>query len=451
MDVEKAICSLPDILKQASLPVVLTCRSTSEGGSFEGDEEDRIAMYTAALSCDTPPKYIDIEHETLLQHPLLLDSLPLNETGVILSWHDVTGRPRDLIQRAAAIQDVADIDIVKMVWRARSLRDNLEAFELLRSRQQPMIAFCMGEYGVISRVLAPKFGGFATFACTAEHEPTASGQFTAKELESTYRFRSINSATKVYGVIGNNVAHSKGPAYHNAAFEAAEVNAVYLPLQVPSGWEHLKATTMELVEYGSLDFSGASVTIPHKLNMLKLVSEQGGDLDDVSSASGAMNTVNIHEGVMSATNTDAKALSTLITNATNVLILGAGGVARAAIVAMNKSGASVFIAARNPDQAANLVNELSCEKASDHLVDIDTVINCTPVGMHGSDDPEGDPLLQLVPSLELTDAMCVVDMVYAPPNTPLLKRAKEVGCKTVCGDDLFQSQAAMQQLFWTSD
>ena len=449
MEVEQASRSLPDLLSQATIPVVLTCRSTSEGGSFEGNEEERVAMYTTALSCDNPPRYIDIEYETLMQHPLILDSLPLGETGVILSWHDTKGRPRDLIQRAAAIQDVADIDVVKMVWRARSLRDNLEAFELLRSRQQPMIAFCMGEYGLMSRILAPKFGGFATFACTEEHEPTAFGQITAKALESTYKFRTIDSSTRVYGVIGNNVAHSQGPAFHNGAFEESGTNGVYLPLQIPGGWEHLKASWIELVEDTSLHFSGASVTIPHKQEMLKLVSELGGNLDDACSASGATNTVDIRQGIISATNTDIGALSTLINDAKNVLVLGAGGVARAAVVAMKSSGACVCIAARNSDQAAELANDLSCEVATEQLDNIDTVINCTPVGMHDGNDPTGDPALQLTPTLALTDSMCVVDLVYAPPKTPLLQRAEETGCRTVCGEALFEVQAALQQQFWS--
>ena len=450
LDVEQAVCVLPELLSKATLPVVLTCRSTSEGGSFEGSEEDRVSMYTAALSCDSPPRYIDIEHEALLLHPLLLDSLPLGESGVILSWHDTKGRPRDLIQRAAAIQDVANIDVVKMVWRARSLRDNLEAFELLQTRQQPMIAFCMGEYGVISRVLAPKFGGFATFACTEDHEPTASGQITAQELASTYKFRNIDSSTSVYGVIGNNVAHSRGPAFHNAAFEEAERNAVYLPLLVPSGWEHLKATTMELVNHTALDFSGASVAIPHKQDMLKLVVENQGNLDDLSTAAGATNTVRIHGGVVSATNTDVEALSSIVEGAKNVLVLGAGGAARAAVVAMKSSGASVCIAARNTDQATELANELSCEVATEQLDNIDTVINCTPVGMQGGEDPDSDPLMQLAPTLELSDSIRVVDFVYAPRQTPLIQRAEEIGCKTVCGDALFHAQAALQTQFWST-
>lgn len=450
MPVEKAISTIPTILENATLPIVLTCRSEREGGTFDGSEDDRVAMYEAALTCDNPPRYVDIEHETLTQHPLMLDSLTLDDTGVILSWHDPEGRPRDLIRRAAAIQDVAGIDIVKMVWRARSLRDNLEVFELLRTRQQPMIAFCMGEYGVMSRVLAPKFGGFATFAAARGHDPTASGQPTTDELESIFRFRKINASTSVYGVIGDNVSHSLGPSFHNAAFDAAGKNAVYLPLPIPGGWEHIKASTMELIEHASLDFSGASVTIPHKQDMLKLVTEQGGDVDELCTATGAMNTVSIHQGTMSANNTDVEALSALVKGAKKVLVLGAGGVARAAVVAMVKTGASVSVAARSMEQAAQLASDLSCELAPSNLDNIDTVINCTPVGMHGGEDPTGDPLMQLAPSLELSPSICVVDFVYVPTQTPLLKRAGEAGCKSVCGDELFRTQATAQQRIWST-
>ena len=76
-----------------------------------------------------------------------------------------TERPHDLFKRAAAMQDVADINIVKMVWRARSVRDNLDCFELLRTKQQPMIAMCMGEYGLLSRALSPKIWRFRRVLC----------------------------------------------------------------------------------------------------------------------------------------------------------------------------------------------------------------------------------------------------------------------------------------------
>jgi 3-dehydroquinate dehydratase/shikimate dehydrogenase len=208
LSTEEAVEQLPKLLAASPIPTIVTCRSASEGGMFDGDEEDRVAIYRSALNCDNPPRYIDIEYEILSRHPLMLDALSSESTGIILSWHDMEGRPSDLLQRAAAMQDIDGIDVVKMVWRARSLRDNLEAFSLLQSRQQPMIAMCMGEYGVMSRILAPKFGGFAVFASVAGNEPTAPGQPSIVELRSQYHFDDINMQTNVFGVIGNNVEHS---------------------------------------------------------------------------------------------------------------------------------------------------------------------------------------------------------------------------------------------------
>ncbi|MDP7004606.1 MAG: type I 3-dehydroquinate dehydratase [Phycisphaerales bacterium] len=446
MERDDAIEQLPKLLAKSPIPTVVTCRSVKEGGMFDGDEEDRVAMYRAALDCDNPPRYIDVEHKALTRHPLLLDALTSDKTGVILSWHDTTGRPRNLLQHAAEMQDVAGINIVKMVWRARSLRDNLEAFSLLKSRQQPMIAICMGEFGLMSRILTPKFGGFAVFASIEGKEATAQGQPTTSNLRSLYHFDEINSDTKVYGVIGNNVENSASPAFHNAAFEAAGENSVYIPLPIPSGWEHLKATVLELLNYPELNLLGASVTIPHKENMLKLVDSE----DENCTKSGATNTVTFKDGKIYGNNTDIEAIKTIAQNAKRVLVLGGGGVARAAVIAANSIGARVFVATRRQEQALSLAQELPCELVADNLESIDTLINCTPVGMEGGNKPNGDPALALVPSLELAPPLIVIDTIYKPKDTPLIKRAKDAGCVTFTGDKMFRLQAVEQQKIWES-
>jgi len=446
MTAEQAIAALPELLASSPIPTIVTCRSVSEGGIFDGTEEDRVAMYRAALDCKHPPRYIDVEHEVLTRHPLMLDALASEETDIILSWHDTKSRPNDLLQRAAAMQDIQGVAIVKMVWRARSLRDNLEAFSLLQSRQQPMIAMCMGEYGLMSRVLAPKFGAFAVFASVEGKEQTASGQPSTKDLRSLFYFDEINLDTKVFGVIGNNVSHSASPAFHNAAFKAAGKNAVYLPLPIPAGWEHLKASVLALQSFKELHLSGASVTIPHKEQMLKLVDEA----DVNCTTAGATNTVSFIEGKRCANNTDIEALKELAPQAKRVLVLGGGGVARAAIVAMAQVGATVFVATRRQEQAEMLAEELPCSIAQNNLNDIDTLINCTPVGMQGGCDASSDPATLLAPSLTITPPLVVIDTVYKPRETPLVQRAIKAGCATVTGDEMFRLQAAQQQNIWNS-
>ena len=435
---------LPELLSRSPIPTIVTCRSVSEGGMFEGNEEERLEMVQVALQCDHPPRYIDIEFETIKRNSDVLSSLSSEQTDIILSWHDVKSRPSDLLQRAADMQSVEGISIVKIVWRARSIRDNIEAFELLRTRQQPMIAMCMGEYGIMSRVLAPKFGGFATYAAVDGMDHTAPGQPTLNQFRSMYNFGDIDQDTLVYGIIGNNVEHSASPQFHNAAFQAADANAVYLPLQIPEGWEHLKASVGELQHYDALHFSGASVTIPHKEQMMKLANS----CDAMSTKVGATNTITLQNKNITASNTDVLALESLTQGAKRVLILGGGGVARATIVAAQSNGAEIFIATRRIEQAQTLAKEFSCEVASDSLSEIDTVVNCTPIGMEGGNAFEGDPLHELASWLELNASIRVIDMVNKPKETPLLLRATSAGCAIVYGEEMFRLQAAEQQRQW---
>tara|TARA_B100000959_G_C14993773_1_gene629208 strand:+ start:5010 stop:6455 length:1446 start_codon:yes stop_codon:yes gene_type:complete len=440
---------VPSLLDASPLPTIFTVRSAEEGGNFSGDDAHRTAMLHAALTSSKPPKYIDIEYELFVKQPWLIEDLPLGDCGIILSWHDMVGRPSDLFQKAAAMQDIPNISVVKMVWRARSLRDNLDAFKLLQARQQPMIALCMGPFGLMSRVLAPKFGGFATFATIDGHEATADGQPTTTELLSKYNFNSINARTKVYGVIGDTVEHSASPYFHNAAFAAAGTNSVYLPLPIPKGWEHLKATALTLIHDEHLDFAGSSVTIPHKENMLKLVQEEKGIFEEESENIGAVNTISTSPQ-LSATNTDVTAIAMLLQSSKRILVLGGGGVARAAIAAANSLHAEIIVVTRRAEQAAELASIFDCMHGTHVCDNIDTVINCTPIGMAGGSDESGDPLETLAPNVQLTDAITVFDTVYMPEQTPLLKRATEQGCKIITGTEMFRKQAAQQQIFWAN-
>lgn len=437
---------LPKLLGASPIPTVVTCRSVSEGGMFEGSEEERIEMYQVALQCAHPPRYIDIEYESFRRNPSMIEQLSSETTDIILSWHDVHSRPRNLLQRAQEMQQVQEADVVKIVWRARSIRDNIEAFELLQTKQKPMIAMCMGEVGVMSRILAPKFGGFATYASVEGMGQTATGQLTLHALRSIYNVQNIQHDTKVYGIIGNNVAHSASPQFHNAAFQVAGSDAVYLPFQIPDGTEHVKASFGELLHYEPLHFSGASVTIPHKEAMMQCVDS----CDDSSVKVGATNTVTIANQQSSATNTDVTALTSLTHGSSKALVLGGGGVARAAIVALQTHGAEVFVATRRSEQSASLAKEFECNIAKEGIEDIDTIVHCTPIGMEGGEDPEGNPLQALTPWLSLTSSTRVIDTVYNPKETPLLFQANGVGCNVVYGEDMFRLQAAMQQQIWDS-
>jgi 3-dehydroquinate dehydratase/shikimate dehydrogenase len=213
----------------------------------------------------------DAQFRGRLRH--LLEQKAVSEQAIrlILSTHDFHGRPRDLLQKIEAMSNEPLCAVTKIAWHARSLRDNIEAFELLRARGKPMIALCMGQFGLMSRVLAGKFGGFLTFASDHATEVTAPGQPTIAELKQLFRFDQIKPTTKVYGVIGWPVEHSRSPQHHNAGFERIGFDGVYLPLPIPSEYEHFKATVGALIDGDALNFRGASVTIPHKENLVRFV------------------------------------------------------------------------------------------------------------------------------------------------------------------------------------
>jgi 3-dehydroquinate dehydratase/shikimate dehydrogenase len=475
---EEAVAQL---VEGSPLPCIVTCRSAAEGGQYDGPEEARVSLYQrlgTAEGITMPPRYIDVELSAYqssanirqkvhlaVGHPVERRDL---QTSLILSTHDFKGRPADLSRRVLAMRSVAAAKVLKIAFLARSLRDNLELFDILADRDRPTIALAMGEPGLMSRVLAPKFGGFLTFASLRPTTTTAPGQPTIHELLRTYRFRSIDENTAVYGVVGAPVSHSLSPHIHNAGFEAAGVNAVYLPLPIPEGFEPFKATLLELVHAPALTLRGLSVTIPHKENLVRLAREQGWELDEASEAIGAGNTLAVDRNEAGAAtrlrvlNTDAPALASSIgaelgsLTGARIAIVGAGGVARAAAAALSRAGAVVTVFNRHPGRAGELAAALRAVCAgitAGVLEDLpgsawDAVVNCTPVGMKDGPAAAEAPVSAADIATRSPGAV-VMDTVYNPLETRLIREAKGAGLRVVPGLPMFIAQAAAQFSVWT--
>ncbi len=478
------------LIALSPLPVIVTCRLASEGGGYEGDEADRISLLERLANTrsrvvaerdgraiiEHAPRYIDVEHEAYarsanirqkvklaIDHPEQIRDL---KTSLILSAHDVRGRPADLHRRVLAMAGQGAAEVVKVAFRARSLRDSLEILDLPAMTGKPTIALGMGEFGLVSRVLAPKFGAFLTFASLRARSATAPGQPTLSELLGTYRFRAITRRTRVLGVVGYPLGHSLSPLVHNAGFEAVGEDAVYLPLPVAGGddpqasYASFKATMLELIGHRRLDFRGCSVTLPHKGNAFRLAREQGWSCDAAAQACGAANTLVVEpDGGVRALNTDAPAVLGQLAGVLGalagrrVLVLGAGGMARAAAWAAASAGARVSVWARRPDEARRLSESLGAAGWARTVTDatgepVDAVVNCTPVGMVGGPDPSASPL-DVRALAACSPGAVVLDGVYRPLETPLLARAREAGLRTVDGVGLFVAQAALQFEAWT--
>jgi 3-dehydroquinate dehydratase/shikimate dehydrogenase len=452
----------PFNLDKFQLPYIVTCRRESEGGQSTLGSADRLALLNSYEFADAA--YLDIELATLRDASTeeLLPGAPQ-----IISAHDFTGRPERLNNLMLELAEAGGA-VSKVAFLARTIRDNLEVFELLHDHRQPTIALCMGEAGLISRVLAKKFGAFATFASLDGESTTAPGQISIGAMKNLYRWDAIGPPTKVFGVVGSPVAHSMSPAIHNAAFAATGFDGVYVPLLVNPGYESFKAFMESFLAFAPLDLSGLSVTIPHKENCLRYLQEVGGAIEPLAATIGAVNTVAIErpaggKPILRGLNTDYAAILDTITDALGisreglagkrVAVLGAGGTGRTAVAALAHYGATVVIYNRTRERADAVAKEFNgrsgkvvvapLQKLCDSCCQV--YVNTTSIGM--SPNADASPFGDAPPKIS-TDTL-VFDAVYNPPMTRFLREGQAAGAKTAGGVEMFVRQAARQFEIWT--
>jgi shikimate dehydrogenase len=265
----------------------------------------------------------------------------------------------------------------------------------------------------------------------------------------------INAQTKLCGVIGNPVEHSLSPAIHNAAFQKLGLNFVYLAFPV----ENIADAVRGIRALGNA--RGFSVTIPHKVSAIRFLDE----LEPTARHIGAINTIVVDNGKLTGYNTDASgALRALRDNGIElkgrrVAMLGSGGAARAIAFALASDSdvAELFILGIDEVERQGLVRDLQAKTSlrvnqaalSEDVLrrllpDAQVLIHCTPVGMY--------PKIQetCVPVGLLHARLAVMDIVYNPQETRLLKDAKAAGCRTIRGLEMFLNQAAAQFELWTN-
>lgn len=429
----------PDVgklLKDRPTPVVITCRRQEDRGQWSGTEEQRLTVLREAIIGGAD--YVDLEIDVAPSVPRYGD------TKRIVSYHNFEETPLDLNRIYSEISK-CDPDVIKIVTMANSQEDNLRILDLVRSATIPTVGFCMGEFGITSRLLCGQYGSPFTYAGFSRSREMAPGQLTFAEVRNLYRYNKITPDTKVFAVVGDPIAHSMSPLLHNAAFRKIDFDGVYLPMRIPE--DKLTETLKELEQ---LNIQGYSVTIPHKHEALQFADNP----DTVTEEIGAANTLYQEEGQWKATNTDCDAIEEtvleglkLIPDFTKqlsdcrVLVLGAGGAARAAIQAMLRNGARVTVTNRGRDRGQQVAGEMECtflQWENRGTEEYDVLINCTSVGM--------SPKVDETPFLDhwLRDSTLVFDTVYNPENTLLLKQARERGCATASGVEMFVRQAARQ-------
>jgi len=308
---------LRPVLADCPIPAIVTCRAKWEGGFSESSDLDRAACL--AMGIKSGARYADLEIKSNSNAKnLIADVRREHFAPLIISFHDFTAIPDDLCKMIDQM-NLISADVNKIVWTARNIRENLEAFGLLKKPSRPTIALCMGEAGLISRVLAKKFGAFLTFASLDDSEATAPGQVTISDLRNLYRWDAIKPSTKVFGVVAHPVRHSMSPAIHNAAFTEVGFDGVYLPMLVEPDYESFKSFIDGFQNFEGMNLSGLSVTIPHKENALRYLKETGSEIEELGERIGAINTISIERpGKLSGKNTDYAAILDSITEALGI-------------------------------------------------------------------------------------------------------------------------------------
>ncbi|MGA3106522.1 MAG: shikimate dehydrogenase [Terriglobales bacterium] len=421
------------------LTAIGTCRRVENGGKFKGSLASQLEVLTKAHAAGC--QLIDLELESALKAKPEAVARLRSRAGLILSFHDfrATKNLDETLEKMLKIP----ADYYKVVSTATTLTDNVTMMKFLQTERDKheMVGLCMGEQGIISRVLSVRAGSAFTFGAV---DPsiglkTAPGQVSSRDLRSIYRIEQVDAATRVYGVAGDPIEHSLSPVIMNTALRRENVNGVYLPL-------HAK-TLKDLMQcVRGIPLHGLSVTMPYKQAILPYLD----NTDAHTAKIGACNTVvRGQEGKLYGFNTDIAGVvrpleQRLTLEKAKVLVLGAGGAARAAVFGIKERGAEVWVLNRTSVKGQKLARAAKAhtiKRADLRKVNFDVIVNATPVGMGNTRDC---PLKD-----EEIEAKVVFDMVYDPVETHLVQVARAKGIAVIPGVEMFVQQAARQFEIWT--
>jgi len=421
-------------------PLIATCRRRTDGGFYTGGEARRVEILWAAIRAGAA--YVDVEHGSAAAE--LAGSLAGNPSvGVILSYHDRKKMPANILALRRRMARTKGVKAIKIVGAARGPDDLLVVHAALLKAGHaapPLVCFAMGSAGTLTRVMAPEWGSWATYACSAAGKAAAPGQVCLPDLIGMYRIEDIDDETRLAGIIGTPLHHTLSPAIHNAAYHADGINFRYLPIEIPAaeGLKHLKKMMR------GLRLRGLSVTAPYKIRVMKYLDR----VEPLARRIGAANTI-INDGRrLVGFNTDVSGGFSALVEALaaqhssprglTMAIVGSGGSARALAHAASWAGAHVIVASRRVAPGKSLaratggrhvmISKLSRER-------YDVLINCTPANA-------------TLPDAAIKGRL-VYDVIYRPQATGLLKRAQERGIPTLGGLEMLVRQAADQYVMFT--
>ena len=385
------------------------------------------------------PEIAWVDLEEGLSCPTLEKNAAEMGIGLIRSIAAEEGLPENPEKRVRRI--AATGAIPRITCGPRSSGEVLELLKIARSLRDVKQKIITGEglFAFFGRIAPWLFGSMMTFL-TQDEEALESGEIDPHSLERVYGFSEHCRSTRIYGIIGKPVMHTRSPHLHNRWFTGAGLDAVYLPFHVDDVEAFMGAAEL-------IGLKGFSVTVPHKHAVIPLLDYVGPEV----AAIGSCNTVVRTERGWEGSNTDfegfLKPLDSLVPsgNIRSALVIGAGGAARAVVYALVGRGISVEVVNRTASKAESLAVEMGASWKNIEDVQgaaekggYDLVVQTTSAGMYP--DIETDPL----PRYEFNGAETVYDIIYAPEKTIFLERAEKSGAVIIGGKGMLEAQAEGQ-------
>ncbi len=443
---------LPALINQVNRPLIFTLRSSQDGGCFDGGMPVRVSQLLKLASFQ--PDYLDVEWDVADAH---LEEIARNypQVKLIRSWHQVDDQvvSHQLLEQQLALMEHISVYGYKLVAKASN---SLDSLCLLHWRSQvtikkPLIAHCMGEDGVFSRILGVIVGNAWSYA-NSVNQSFIPNCPDVEAFLSIYQFLTLNTDSYIYALIGDPVTHSMGHVFHNQRLVQLKENAVYVKIRVQLG---------ELVQcigwMKKLPFAGVSVTMPLK----QAVTRYCDDLTLLAERSQSVNTLKFLSNQVQGTNTDGggaidslRKCKQIVWSSLHVVVLGLGGAASAIIDSLIQQAViSIDVVVRNLSAKQD---QLQGYQSSDTQV----------VGVEWQDlasveFAQNDHVLMIntVPSKKLVqkdvlawlknnpvDVWMNVD--YTPVAEQLNDKIMTLGIKIVSGKEMFYRQAQKQLDYW---
>lgn len=457
--VEDPTSVLAPVVGATAKPIILTYRPREEGGYAAASLSERWRFWSKVIAWAEQRGevrarlFYDLEMDLV---EAFLHAAPPERLGVLpwervilshhrydaVRWEDVLA----LYERVRAVP----ARFLKLALFAHDVGDSLLIFRLLeRARQEgrELVGIAMGRAGLLTRILGVAYGSAFTYGAAATGRETAPGQIPVSELRALYRVTELGRQTLVAGVIGHPIGHSLSPLVHNMGFRLLGLDFVYVPLEVATLDRFMRDFVRPETRQMPWRLRGLSVTIPHKLAVLNFLD----DVESVVRCVGAANTIVVEGERLVGYNTDVAGgteplAERIALEGARVAIVGAGGAARALAYGVRARGARVLLFGRRLERVRELAEAIGAKayaltELAAHSFDV--LIHATPVGMAGYPEQE------LIPEEALRHRPLVYDLVYNPLETPLLRRAKQMGCPVLSGVEMFLRQAAEQFRLWT--